>query len=127
MPFFLATFTGTMLMGLPVSATNVSYLLFWLPKILPRMLGEDLYLLILETLRRRTISVYEFGAGMGAGGCSLCVSLGGDGGGVPSLFERDTNCSSFFSNFIFSALSLGVGGTLKSLSMCPGSNHGIGS
>ena len=128
MPFFLATFTGTMLMGLPVSATNVSYLFPWLPKILPRMLGEDLYLLILETLRRRTISVYEFGAGMGAGGCSLCVSLGGDGGGVSSLlFAGNADCSSFSSNFILSALSLGVGWTVKSLSICSGSNHGIGS
>ena len=111
MPFFLATFTGTMLMGLPVSATKVSYLFPWLPKILPRMLGEDLYFLILETLRRRTISVYEFGAGMGAGGCSPCGSLGGDGDGVSSLFERDT----------------GADGTLKSLFICIGSNHGIGS
>ena len=126
-PFFLATFMGTMLMGLPVSATNVSYLFSWLPKILPRMLGEDLYFLILETLRRRTISVYEFGAGMGAGGCSSCVSLGGDGGGVPSLFERDTSCSSFSSNFTFSALSSDADGTLKSLFICIGSNHGIGS
>ena len=91
------------------------------------MLGEDLYFLILETLRRLTISVYEFGAGMGADECSSCVSLGGDGGGVSSLFVGDANCSSFFSNFIFSALSLGVGWTVKSLCICSGSNHGIGS
>ena len=39
------------------------------------MLGEDLYFLILETLRRLTISVYEFGAGMDVDGCSSCGTL----------------------------------------------------
>ena len=78
------------------------------------MLGEDLYFLILETFRRLTISVYEFGAGMGVDECSSFVggSLGGDGVVVSSSFiERDT----------------GVDGTLNSLLMCTGSNHGIGS
>ena len=48
---------------------------------------------------------------MGAGGCSSCGSLGGDGDGVSSSFERD----------------MGADGTLKSLFICTGSNHGIGS
>ena len=46
---------------------------------------------------------------MDAGGCSLCGSLGGDGVGVSSSFERD----------------MGADGTLKSLFICAGSNHGI--
>ena len=65
------------------------------------MLGEDLYFLILETLRRLTISVYEFGAGIGVDGCSSLVGgpLGGDGVDVSSSFER----------------GMGADGTLKSL------------
>ena len=48
---------------------------------------------------------------MGAHGCSSCGSLDGDGVGVSSSFGRD----------------MGAGGTLKSLFICIGSNHGIGS
>ena len=50
---------------------------------------------------------------MGVDGCSSFVggSLGGDGVVVSSSFERD----------------MGADGTLKSLLMCTGSNHGIGS
>ena len=48
---------------------------------------------------------------MGAGECSSCGSLGRDGVGVSSSFERD----------------MGADGTLKSLFICTGSNHGIGS
>ena len=48
---------------------------------------------------------------MGVGGCSSCGSLDEDGVGVSSSFERD----------------MGADGTLKSLFICTGSNHGIGS
>ena len=79
------------------------------------MLGEDLYFLILETFRRLTISVYEFGAGMGVDECSSFAgdSLGGSGvvGSSSFIVERDK----------------GVDETLNNLLMCTGSNHGIGS
>ena len=48
---------------------------------------------------------------MGVGGCSSCGSLDEGGVGVSSSFGRD----------------MGTGGTLKSLFICIGSNHGIGS
>ena len=69
--------TGTMLTGLPVSATNVSYLFSLLPKTFPFMLGDDLCFLSREILQTRfIISVKEFGAGidiMGAGVESFVV------------------------------------------------------
>ena len=80
---------------------------------------------------------------MGAGGCSSCGSLGGDGVGVSSSFERDMGADGTLKSLfictgsnhgIGSRMSIGsferdmgVGGTLKSLFICIGSNHGIGS
>ena len=84
-PFFLAMFTGTMLTGLPVSATNVSDLFPLLPKIFPFMLGDDLCFLIREIFRTRfIISVKEFGAGIGSVGSGVelfgvWLATGGDG------------------------------------------------
>ena len=71
-PFFLAMLTGTMLTGLPVSATNVSYLFLLLPRIFPFMFGDDLCFLIQDIFRiRLIISVKEFGAGIGAMGSGV--------------------------------------------------------
>ena len=84
------------------------------------MLGEDLYFLILETLRRLTISVYEFGAGMGVDGCSSCGSLDRDGVGVSSSFGRDMGAGGTLGGLF-------ICGTLKSLLICICRNHGIGS
>ena len=118
-------FTGTMLTGLPVSATNVSYLFPLLPKIFPFMLGDDLCFLIREIFRiRLIISVKEFGAGIGAMGSGVesfdgWVSAGGDGCGVVLLSSLVVGCD----GAVEGDGKLGLNNLLR----CLGFNQGSGS